>query len=233
MKLNRKLSSKPPGLCAVLCLAVLVVFIGACQNRLLYPDRATGLDRFEKILVMPFDDLYRKLGDHASYRCPVSGKVYLIEEVAEGADAFLTDYLMSALMERKALVLIPPGQAQGAISSLLSETRAEMSELELLMKTGQQLGADAILLNRVYRFRHRVGTRYTAESPASVGLDMLLLSVPDGRLIWNGHVDEIQQTLSENLFKIGTFIKRKGQWISAEELASGGIDDALKDFPAL
>lgn len=231
MKSNCKAFKKTAVTCAAGCLFAFMAFLCGCMTQPPEPDAGIVTQHPEKILVLPFKDLYRVFGENVSYRCPVSGKVYLIESVADGADEFLTNHLMSVLIKRKGLELIPPGQAQGVISALLFEERTEVTEAELILKAGQRLQADAVLLNRVYRFRQRVGTRYSVESPASVGLDMLLIRVPDSRLIWNGYVDKTQQSLSENLFRIREFIKMKGQWISAEELAAFGMDDSLKTFP--
>jgi len=43
-------------------------------------------------------------------------------------------------------------------------------------------------------------------------------------------MDETQRPLSENLFEIGSFIKRKGEWVAAEDLASSGLESMLRIF---
>jgi hypothetical protein len=49
-------------------------------------------------------------------------------------------------------------------------------------------------------------------------------------MVWTGKFDETQRPLSENLFKIGSFVRRKASWLTAEELSSVGMDEMLKRF---
>ncbi len=114
---------------------------------------------------------------------------------------------------------------------LLSPDRGQPSELELVLETGRQLSADAVLMGRVYRFRERLGSAYSADSPASVSFDVLLISMEDGRVLWHGRFEETQQPLSENLFTINSFFKRKARWLTAEELADDGLREVLTTFP--
>jgi hypothetical protein len=44
-------------------------------------------------------------------------------------------------------------------------------------------------------------------------------------------MDETQRPLSENFFKIGSFFRRKAHWLTAEELTSVGMDEALRRLP--
>jgi hypothetical protein len=55
--------------------------------------------------------------------------------------------------------------------------------------------------------------------------------VLDGRTIWDGSFDETQQPLFENLFNLSAFFKRKGKWITAEELAFSGLEKVLETLP--
>ncbi len=83
------------------------------------------------------------------------------------------------------------------------------------------------MVGHIYRFRERIGTRYSVDSPASVAFDIPLISVKNGRILWVDHLDETQRSLSENLFQLGTFLRRKGTWITAEEMAISGLEDML------
>ena len=58
-----------------------------------------------------------------------------------------------------------------------------------------------------------------------------MIKVKDGCVLWNGRLDETQRSLSENLFRFGTFLKRKGRWVAAEDMAVSAIEDVLKTFP--
>ncbi len=70
---------------------------------------------------------------------------------------------------------------------------------------GRRHGADGVLVGFVYRYKERVGKAYGVESPASVAFDIHLIRVADGRTIWSAHFDETQQSLGDNLFKLGSF----------------------------
>jgi len=56
--------------------------------------------------------------------------------------------------------------------------------------------------------------------------------VSDGKRVWDGKFDETQQSLSENLLKIGSFVRRKASWLTAEELSSVGMDEMLIRLPS-
>ena len=61
--------------------------------------------------------------------------------------------------------------------------------------------------------------------------DLLLIRVADGRILWSGRFEETQKSLSENLFNLGTFVRRGARWISAEEMAHSGLEQMLQTFP--
>ncbi len=71
------------------------------------------------------------------------------------------------------------------------------------------------------------------ERPASVGFDVHLFRIRDGKMVWVGKFEETQRPLSENLLKIGSFFRRKASWLTAEELSRVGIDEMFKKFPGL
>jgi hypothetical protein len=69
----------------------------------------------------------------------------------------------------------------------------------------------------------------TAPEPttASVAFGIHFIRVADGRLIWVGHFDETQHSLSKNLFKLATFVRRGGGWLTAEQLATFGLRETM------
>ena len=107
-----------------------------------------------------------------------------------------------------------------------------MPARQLLVQTGKQLKADAVLAGTLYRFTQRVGGALSVETAASVGFGVHLIRVADGRLIWSRQFDETQKSLSENLFKLGTFVERGGAWLTAQELSRFGLKSIMEDFPS-
>jgi TolB-like protein len=211
----------------------LILLLSACKSNVVIPEAPAAKSSIEKLLILPFKDLSSLYGKNVNVRCPLCGNVFSTGDVEIFAVDVLTDRLISIIKGRKDFELIPPGQAQGAMSVLLSADKSELSERDILVKIGRALYADAVLVGHVYRFKDRVGTRYSVDSPASVAFDIHLIDVSKGSMLWVGHFDETQRTLSENLFKIGTFLRRKGSWITAEEMAVSGLEDALQTFPKL
>jgi hypothetical protein len=59
---------------------------------------------------------------------------------------------------------------------------------------------------------------------------MRIIRISDGRVLFICEFDETQEPLLSNILNIGTFMKRKGRWVEAEEMALKAIDDALEEY---
>lgn len=184
----------------------------------------------QKILILPFQDMTSEYGAGMELRCPLCGTVYTTGTVADGAAESMTTRLMTLLEAHSRYILIPPDESGGVVSGLLSEHPEELSELDLLVQTGREMGADAVLTGKLYRYMERVGTRFSVSSPASIGFALDLVHVAQRRVIWSGHFDETQKSLFENLFDISTFFRRGGVWLSAEQLSDAGLEQVLEVF---
>ena len=184
-----------------------------------------------RLLVLPFQDISSIYGENVSIRCQLCGKVFTIGQVEPEATQFLTKRLMEMLDRPNEFTLIPAAQAQGVIAGLLRQSGKEIPESDLYIKTGQALHADAVLAGYVYQFRDREGTDFSVALPASVAFHIDMIQMQEGRVVWSGHFNETQRSLSEDLFQLGVFIKRKGRWISAEDLAVYGLEQILKTLP--
>jgi TolB-like protein len=114
---------------------------------------------------------------------------------------------------------------------MLSKDKYRLPERDQVIETGNALGAQIVLAGYIYRFRERVGTKYSAESPASAAFDIHLVDVASGRILWTGRFDETQRSLSENLFNIKTFFRRKGGWITVEKMAFSALEDMIQKLP--
>ena len=204
----------------------------SCYN---YPEIAQNTERkalgIHRLLVLPYQDISDIYGENASIRCQLCGKVFTTGQVASRATQFLTKQLNEMLDRASNFERIPSSQAQGVISSLLRQGEKELPEMDLYMKTGQALDADGVLVGYVYQFRDRDGSDYSVALPAAVAFHMDMIQVKGGRIVWSGHFNETQRSLSEDLFQLGTFIKRKGRWISAEDLAVYGLEQIFKTLP--
>lgn len=210
------------------------IFLQSCfQSSEIIQDTKHQAPFAGRLLVLPFQDVSEIYGQNVSIRCQVCGKVFTAGEVRPGAARFLTERLGQMLDRPNEFELIPASQAQGVISSLLRQSERELRETELYIRTGRALGADAVLAGYVHQFRDREGTDYSVALPSSVAFHLDMIRVADGRIVWSGQFNETQQSLSEDLFQLGKFLKRKGRWISVEDLAVYGLEQILRNSPLI
>jgi len=180
----------------------------------------------KKILVVSFRNAGMDSKEGHDIRCPLSGKIFTGGVVETSAETVLNTHLADILQKYPQFKFISPEQVRD-IRSGLSE---ESGEREVLVETGRKLGADAVMTGHIYRFKDRVGGNLSVESPASVAFDLHFLRVADGRVLWSGHFDETQKALTDNLFKLSTFLSRDGRWITAEQMAVSGLDTVMEGF---
>jgi hypothetical protein len=203
----------------------------SCKAGFIADEAAPTISGTDKILLLPFKNMAKIYGENVSVRCPVCGKVVMVGKVVPGVERDLTEKTFALLTEEKNIHLIPPSQAEGALTGLMLRDKTSRPQLDVILDAGRKMDADAVIYGYVYRYQERVGTTYAIDSPASVAFDIHLIRTSDGSLIWNGHFDETQQSLSENLLKLGAFIKRRAKWVSASEMAEAGLEEVLKTFP--
>ena len=208
-----------------------ILFLPGCTKNIVVKENVLSTSGKEKILIFPFKNMAEVYGENTNVRCPICGKVFMTGEIAENAEHLLTEQMFFLLKNRKDIQLIPASQSQGVVSDLLLEDKKNLSERDLLVETGRVLKAGWVLSGNIFRFRERVGGKYSVELPASVAFDLHLIRVADGRLLWNQHFDKTQRPLSENLFHLGSFLQNKGRWITANDMAISGLKDILKNFP--
>lgn len=205
-----------------LSIILAVIFLSSCTAKKIALESGYLLFETEKILVLPFKDVSRIYGKNASVRCPMCGRFFITGEVVPDAAEKLTHTLISNLKHRKKYKI--------AILDLNGEEQA-FSERKRIVNKGREYKADAVIVGSVYRYKERIGNRYSVKSPASVAFGVHLIGTKSGRNIWSGHFDETQRSLSENFFKLKKFIKRKASWITADEMAINGFEDLLSTFP--
>ena len=162
--------------------------------------------------------------------CPVCRTVFQRGEILPGAQNTLTRLLYQKIEAKGIFKILPLEKVEEAYShrgKRIFEERPKSSSIEL----GKELGSDFVSIGFVFRFEERIGSSVGVERPASVGFDLHLIRLKDGVEVWRGRMDETQRPLSENLLKIGSFFRRKVHWLTAEELTSVGMDEALRRLP--
>ena len=142
------------------------------------------------------------------------------------------DIVLETLRGQKRFSITAPEET-GQVFRRLMTAAPQAPGLEIIKKTGNELGVDGVLVGYVFRYRERKGRWYSAEKPASVAFDFHLVRVSDGAIIWNGAFDRVQESLTENLFHL-TFYRKWGiKWVTARELSEEGVATIMKTFPGL
>ena len=216
------------------CCLIWLVTAGSCQTHtpaVQPPPEPVEPLVLNKLLVMPVKDMAAAHGVGVSIRCQLCGTIFRTGPVVAGAAETMTSLIETRINEEDTLEIVGSDRAQGAMAEVLSQQQANLSQRELLVRVGRQMGADAILVGHLYRWIERVGGKYSIESPASILFDVDLVRTTDGRLIWGGTFDETQQDLLTDILKMDKFLKRKGTWLSAEELALVGVQEVFESFP--
>lgn len=153
-----------------------------------------------------------------------------LEEVLPGADKTLTQLVQYALDKRFGNGILTQEEVQKTCSMILAE-EPDLTPRKLVLKLGQQLGVDYVVAGNVWCYTARSGNALASDKPASVAFKLHLIHIPSQKRIWAEVYDKTQQPLSQNLFKAPDFIKQKGQWLTAEDLAEIGVNDLVKRMP--
>ena len=137
----------------------------------------------------------------------------------------VTQLLWSRLKSRQGVTVLSPSEAAKALaSSVTAQLPAGQARAVTVAK---QLKADAALIGQVLVYQERVGGRFGASPPATVGFEAKVIAA-DGQVLWEGNYYEKQRPMTEDF--VG-FIQRHGVFVTAEELAIYGVDHLLREFP--
>jgi hypothetical protein len=162
--------------------------------------------------------------------CPVCQGVYKSGNILYGSQRTLTQLLQQKMDILETFRVLPLEKVEDVFSKR-ERGQFELRPLRSAIQLGKELDVDFIIVGYLFRFEERIGSRIGVDRPASVGFDVHLLRVKDGKRVWDGKFDETQQALSENLLKMRSFVRRKASWLTAEELSSVGMDEMLKRLP--
>ncbi len=218
-----------PGMCFILFTCLM---LGSCSTRAIHPEPARQASNIKSILILPFQDLSRLYESNIHVRCYLCGQVMATGFVPDSAGPFMTSQIVSLMEKNEGYTILSSDGSQDLLSGMMSgPDNAAAAYLNLYIGIGKRAGADAVLIGHIFRFQERKGNRASVESPASVAFDLHLIDVESGRIVWTGNFDQTQRPLSENLLELGSFIKRGASWVTAEELALGGLEDILRRFP--
>jgi len=164
--------------------------------------------------------------------CPICKGVVLRGEIVPGSQNTLTRLLQQKIESTGTFKVLPLEKVEEAFFQI-ERRQFELKPLRSFIHLGKTLDMDFIFIGILFRFEERIGSHIGAEKSASVGFDVHLIRLKDEKMVWTGKFDETQRPLSENLLKIGSFVRRKASWLTAEELSSVGMDEMLMRLPGL
>lgn len=102
--------------------------------------------------------------------------------------------------------------------------------LEHWIQFGKRHNAQLLLVPMVLNWHEREGSQAGVDKSAHVRVEFFLLNIASGQMIDRSTFEEKQVGLADNLLGVADFVKRKGQWVSARDLAVEGMANAIKDL---
>ena len=111
------------------------------------------------------------------------------------------------------------------------DARGRRNALVTWAERARKAGADMIIVPQVITMQERVGGKAGVVSAAAVNEDFYLIDAREPvTLVMRCHFAEEQKPLANDITQIGTFFKRGGGWVTAQELAAEGMDKAVEVF---
>ena len=102
--------------------------------------------------------------------------------------------------------------------------------LPLWVAYGKKQKAQLLLVPQVLDWHEREGSNAGVTQSAHVRVEFFLINIATGTVVDRSVYEEKQEGLVDNLLNVGSFIKRKGQWVTAEQLSIEGMRKAVKDL---
>ncbi len=212
--------------CAITVLFCLVLISGCglfgSRDKTVQP-----LPELKRIAILPMDRASAKVSDRPT--CNISDSVVDTNIVPPEPAEFMTGIIFERYKNDPRFVEVPEGKCMGFLNNFLASDISQ-SQLNLIRAFGRQLNVDAVLYGKLYKYRERIGSRYSVERPASVGFDLNLIRTRDGALLWRYNFDKTQQALTANLFDFSFYRSEGMRWLTADELLSYGLEKALEEL---
>jgi hypothetical protein len=229
-----------------LMLTVLVFVIIGCSGTKVTTKSSAELPRYQirTIALVPFTTLetpqVREVIDQPPFSVPVEARRSDIAisvpadteqlrretvTVPTSAGDTVTQLLWSHLKTREGVTVLIPSEAAKVLAS--QTTPQPPTGQSAAVTVAKQLKVDASLIGQVLVYQERVGGRFGASPPATVGFEAKLVAA-DGQVLWVGNYYERQRPMNEDVMG---FIQRGGVFVTAEELAAYGVERLLLEFP--
>lgn len=148
------------------------------------------------------------------------------EENLQALNRSLKDALLAGAS--RSYDFIPPSPLPPALSG--SRSSGQPSALPHWLEYGRERGAKYLLVPQILDWHEREGSEAGVTSSAHVRAEFFLLNIEKSGIQGRSIYEEKQVGLIDNLLGVGDFIKRKGQWVSAGDLAVEGMKKAVLEL---
>jgi len=221
----------PSGLSRPLASALaLILVLGVCPGFAEPTDPSASSVPVEKIGLMPFFKGSYGSSITESLVCPGCDLIYDPQTLSPDCDKLLTQYVQEALDAKHGDRVIPQPLVAKTYRQLPLDDLRD-TPLALSQKVGKLLGANFMAVGSVWRYRERKGGTGAVSSPASVAFALHLVVVESGEILWSKSFVQTQRSLSENILNVKSFFDQGAKWLTADELASYGVKEIMKEFP--
>jgi hypothetical protein len=218
-------------LSATLALALAVaLLLEVCPGFAQQTGSATPSPVLQKMGVLPFFKGSSGYSPMESLVCPVCQLIYDPETLSPDCDKVLTQYVQEALEKKLGARVLPQAVVARSYEQIPRDDLRDTA-LTLSQRVGKLLAADFMAVGSVWKYRERVGGARAVSSPASVAFALHLVDVQSGTIVWSKSFVQTQRSLSENLLEAKAFFDQGAKWLTADELASYGVKEIIKEFP--
>ncbi|MGQ9744618.1 MAG: hypothetical protein ACUVQV_01205 [Dissulfurimicrobium sp.] len=213
----------------MVCLFFVGIMLQACAG-MFYGQETDKplLTDIKSIAVLPMDRAVSRPGQEKA-TCALSDTVFDTNNIPPEASSRLSEVLTGLLKDDSRFKFVPEGECIGFLNAFL-KADVKASQLRLIQSFGRELGVDAVLYGKLYRFEDRIGSSYSVEKPASVAFSLHLIRVSDSVVLWQYTFDEKQKPLTENLLNTKLYRESGLKWLTADQLANYGLTNALKEL---
>lgn len=162
--------------------------------------------------------------------CTLGELCYLEGSPLQGAAETITALVQQQVEKRVGARVTPLDRARERFRLLPQEPDQTLRAVAI--ELGKKLKVDYVVASTLWRFDERQGGTMTVQNPASVAFAVFLVDVESGQIAWQGIFDKTQTSLSENLLDAPLFIAKGMRWVTAQELASYGVERMFTKFPS-
>ena len=220
MKVQRTLA------CLLVCLAMAALALGCSRRPASTAEVPRVVSPAYSIAVMPFTQ--------PTDACQlIMGHIPENQGCVDAGSLALLDADLRELLQRKQNGRVFAFEGPGVLPKVDALTYRSSSQPQALPRwiaLGRKTGKDLMLVPMIMDWHERQGSEAGVDKAAHVRVEMFLVRCQTGAVVSRGAWEEEQTGLANNLLNVGSFVKRKGQWVTARRLAQEGMESILKEM---